>query len=110
MPPERLGDYLRDFRALLDRYGYRAALYGHFGDGCVHCRINFDLRSAGGPAPLARASSTRPPTSSSRYGGSLSGEHGDGQQRAELLPKMYGDGAGRRRSASSRRSGTRTTG
>ncbi|HEX8753852.1 MAG TPA: FAD-binding oxidoreductase, partial [Solirubrobacterales bacterium] len=48
VPPERLGEYLRRFRDLLDRHEYRAALYGHFGDGCVHCRINFDLRSAGG--------------------------------------------------------------
>ncbi len=48
VPPERLGDYLRGFRSLLDQHEYRAALYGHFGDGCVHCRINFDLRSAGG--------------------------------------------------------------
>ena len=75
---------------LLDEFGYDAALYGHFGQGCIHCRIDFDLDTADGIRQYRR-SSTRPPTWSSRYGGSLSGEHGDGQARAELLPKMYGD-------------------
>ena len=89
VPPERLGEYLRDFRDLLGRYDYRAALYGHFGDGCVHCRINFDLRSAGGLRDWRRFLDEAADLVVS-YGGSLSGEHGDGQQRAELLPKMYG--------------------
>ena len=90
VPPERLGDYLRSFRELLDRYEYRAALYGHFGDGCVHCRINFDLKSAGGLRTWRRFLDEAAELVVS-FGGSLSGEHGDGQQRAELLPKMYGE-------------------
>jgi FAD/FMN-containing dehydrogenase/Fe-S oxidoreductase len=89
VPPERLGDYLRRFRDLLDRHDYRAALYGHFGDGCVHCRINFDLRSAGGLRNWRRFLDEAADLVM-EFGGSLSGEHGDGQQRAELLPKMYG--------------------
>ncbi len=89
VPPERLGSYLRRFRDLLDRHEYRAALYGHFGDGCVHCRINFDLRSAGGLRTWRRFLDEAADLVV-EHGGSLSGEHGDGQQRAELLPKMYG--------------------
>ncbi len=87
--PLRLGDYLREFQKLVDRYGYRTSLYGHFGDGCIHARINFDLRSAKGVAQwrgfLREASELVV-----AYGGSLSGEHGDGQGRAEFLPIMYG--------------------
>ncbi|WP_273842691.1 FAD-binding and (Fe-S)-binding domain-containing protein [Rubrobacter calidifluminis] len=90
VPPERMGDYLRDFRALLDRYDYRTALYGHFGDGCIHCRINFDLKTAGGIRKW-RAFLDEAADLVVSYGGSLSGEHGDGQARAELLPKMYGE-------------------
>jgi FAD/FMN-containing dehydrogenase/Fe-S oxidoreductase len=88
--PERLGAYLRRFRDLLDSHEYRAALYGHFGDGCVHCRINFDLRSAGGIREWRRFLDEAADLVV-EFGGSLSGEHGDGQQRAELLPKMYGE-------------------
>jgi FAD/FMN-containing dehydrogenase/Fe-S oxidoreductase len=88
--PEKLGVYLRAFRKLLDEFGYHAALYGHFGQGCVHCRIDFDLATAGGVkrwlAFLERAADLV-----LANGGSLSGEHGDGQARAWLLPKMYGD-------------------
>ena len=89
VPPDRLGDYLRDFNKLLDRHGYTAALYGHFGDGCVHCRIDFDLRTAEGICNW-RSYLDQAADLVVSYGGSLSGEHGDGQQRAELLPKMYG--------------------
>jgi Fe-S oxidoreductase len=89
VPPGQLGAYLRDFQAALERYGYRAAIYGHFGDGCVHCRINFDLRSAGGVGDFRDFLDECGDLVVS-YGGSLSGEHGDGQARAELLPKMYG--------------------
>ena len=89
VPPERLGAYLRGFRDLMGRYGYRASLYGHFGEGCVHCRINFDLRSAGGLRDWRRFLGEAAELVVG-HGGSLSGEHGDGQQRAELLPKMYG--------------------
>ncbi len=90
VPPERLGDYLRDFKELLGKHDYRAALYGHFGDGCVHCRIDFDLRTAEGLRNW-RSFLDEAADLVVSYGGSLSGEHGDGQQRAELLPKMYGD-------------------
>ena len=90
VPPARLGEYLRGFRRLLDEHEYRAALYGHFGDGCVHCRINFDLRSAGGLRTWRRFLDQAADLVV-EHGGSLSGEHGDGQQRAELLPKMYGE-------------------
>jgi Fe-S oxidoreductase len=88
-PPDRLGEYLRDYRDLLKKYDYRAALYGHFGDGCVHCRIDYDLRSAGGIRDWHSFLEEAADLVVS-YGGSLSGEHGDGQARAELLPKMYG--------------------
>ncbi|MBW3553452.1 MAG: FAD-binding oxidoreductase, partial [Gemmatimonadetes bacterium] len=88
--PEHCGDYLRDFRKLMDRYGYRAALYGHFGQGCVHCRINFDYESREG---LDRylAFIDEAADLVLRYGGSISGEHGDGQSRGTLLPKMFGE-------------------
>jgi FAD/FMN-containing dehydrogenase/Fe-S oxidoreductase len=86
--PMRLGDYLREFQALVDRYGYRTSLYGHFGDGCIHARINFELRT---PAGLAhwRGFLTEAAHLVVKYGGSLSGEHGDGQAKGELLPIMY---------------------
>jgi Fe-S oxidoreductase len=90
VPPERLGAYLRDFRGLLEKYRYRSALYGHFGQGCVHCRIDFDLRTAGGLSTFRRFVEEASDLVLS-YGGSLSGEHGDGQSRAELLPKMFGE-------------------
>jgi FAD/FMN-containing dehydrogenase/Fe-S oxidoreductase len=89
VPPDRLGDYLRDFREVEKRHGLRGALYGHFGDGCIHTRIDFDLRSAGGVATY-RSFLDDVADLVCSYGGSLSGEHGDGQQRAELLPKMFG--------------------
>ncbi|HEY3552461.1 MAG TPA: FAD-linked oxidase C-terminal domain-containing protein, partial [Solirubrobacterales bacterium] len=89
VPPDRLGDYLRRFRDLLDKHEYRTALYGHFGDGCTHCRITFDLTSAGGVRQW-RQFVDEAADLVVEFGGSLSGEHGDGQSRAELLPKMYG--------------------
>jgi FAD/FMN-containing dehydrogenase/Fe-S oxidoreductase len=88
--PARLGAYLRDLRALLDRYGYHADFYGHFGQGCVHMRIDFDLESAPGLRAF-RAFMREAAELVVRYGGSLSGEHGDGQARAELLPVMFGE-------------------
>ena len=88
VPPARLGAYLRDLRALLERHGYHADLYGHFGQGCVHCRIDFDLRSAPGIARF-RAFVEAAADLVHRHGGSLSGEHGDGQARGELLPRMF---------------------
>ena len=90
VPPDRLGDYLRDFRKLLERYGYQgASLYGHFGQGCVHTRIPFDLRTAPGVAAY-RAFADESAHLVTDYGGSLSGEHGDGQSRGELLPIVFG--------------------
>jgi FAD/FMN-containing dehydrogenase/Fe-S oxidoreductase len=88
VPPQRLGGYLREFAALLDRYGRRGVYYGHFGEGCIHVRLDFDLRS--GPGVRAfRAFLTDAADLVVAYGGSLSGEHGDGQARGELLARMY---------------------
>jgi FAD/FMN-containing dehydrogenase/Fe-S oxidoreductase len=87
--PMRLGDYLRAFQALVDRYGYETSLYGHFGDGCVHARVTFDLRSVAGVATW-RAFLREAAELVVEFGGSLSGEHGDGQAKAEFLPIMYG--------------------
>jgi FAD/FMN-containing dehydrogenase/Fe-S oxidoreductase len=88
--PLRLGDYLREFQALIDRCGYRTSLYGHFGDGCIHARINFELRT---PEGLLRWRGFLKEAAELvvKYGGSLSGEHGDGQAKAEFLPAMYGE-------------------
>ncbi|MGH7483244.1 MAG: FAD-linked oxidase C-terminal domain-containing protein, partial [Longimicrobiales bacterium] len=87
--PERVGDYLREFRSLLDKHGYKAALYGHFGQGCVHCRISFDLETTPGIRNYL-AFLDEAAVLVVKYGGSISGEHGDGQARASLLPIMYG--------------------
>ncbi len=89
VPPERTGDYLRDLRKLMDRHQYGGSFYGHFGQGCIHTRINFDLKTAAGIAEF-RQFMEEAADLVLGYGGSLSGEHGDGQSRAELLPKMYG--------------------
>ncbi|MER5496176.1 MULTISPECIES: FAD-binding and (Fe-S)-binding domain-containing protein [unclassified Streptomyces] len=91
VPPARLGPYLREFRALLAGHGLRGTPYGHFGDGCIHVRIDFDLLSTAGVARFRRFSEDLADLVVA-HGGSLSGEHGDGQARAELLPRMYGDG------------------
>lgn len=89
VPPERLGDYLRDFDALLARHGLQGLPYGHFGDGCVHCRIDFPLtQDADGPAAYRRFVEEAADLAAS-YGGSMSGEHGDGRARSELLGRMY---------------------
>ncbi len=89
VPPEALGEYLRAIRGICDRHGYKAALYGHFGQGCVHTRIDFDLQTAQGIARY-RAFVEEAADLVVRLGGSLSGEHGDGQARGELLDRMYG--------------------
>ncbi|MFI1307001.1 FAD-binding and (Fe-S)-binding domain-containing protein [Streptomyces sioyaensis] len=89
VPPARLGPYLRDFRALLAQHGLRGTPYGHFGDGCIHIRIDFDLLTAPGIRRFREFSYDLGELVVA-HGGSLSGEHGDGQARAELLPKMYG--------------------
>lgn len=87
--PARLGAYLREFQALVDQYGYRTCIYGHFGDGCVHARITFDLRTVEGVQTWRKFMHEVAELVVS-YGGSLSGEHGDGQARAEFLPLMFG--------------------
>ncbi|MEV6046420.1 FAD-binding and (Fe-S)-binding domain-containing protein [Streptomyces xanthochromogenes] len=89
VPPARLGAYLREFRSLLSSYGLHGTPYGHFGDGCIHVRIDFDLLTPAGVGRF-RAFSEDLADLVVAHGGSLSGEHGDGQARAELLPKMYG--------------------
>lgn len=90
VPPERVGTYLRDFRTLLEKYGYECALYGHFGQGCIHVRIDFDLFTREG-IERYKAFTGEAADLVLGYGGSLSGEHGDGQSRADLLPRMYGE-------------------
>jgi FAD/FMN-containing dehydrogenase/Fe-S oxidoreductase len=87
--PEKLGGYLRDLRKMYAAYNYKGSLYGHFGHGCVHTRINFDLQSKDGIAKFRRFMEEAADLVVS-YGGSISGEHGDGQSRGELLPKMFG--------------------
>jgi FAD/FMN-containing dehydrogenase/Fe-S oxidoreductase len=87
--PEKLGSYLRALHKLMRSYGYRSATYGHFGHACVHMRINFDLESRQGIANYRKFVEEAADLVIS-YGGSLSGEHGDGQSRAELLAKMFG--------------------
>ena len=90
VPPERLGEYLRRLDKLAKRYEYESAVYGHYGNGCVHARWNFDLLTSDGIAKFRRWLDDASDLVL-ELGGSLSGEHGDGQSRAELLPKMFGD-------------------
>ncbi|PYI88601.1 MAG: FAD-binding oxidoreductase, partial [Verrucomicrobia bacterium] len=87
--PNDIGKYLRDFRALLDKFGYLCTLYGHFGQGLVHTRIDFGLKNHDGIQKYLDFTNEAA-NLIVRYGGSLSGEHGDGQSRGELLPKMFG--------------------
>ncbi|WLW51647.1 FAD-binding and (Fe-S)-binding domain-containing protein [Streptomyces sp. YU58] len=92
--PDRLGEYLRRLRGLYEEFGYQSdtgpSLYGHFGQGCVHTRIPFDLYSADGVAAYRRFME-RAADLVAEFGGSFSGEHGDGQSRGELLPRMFGE-------------------
>jgi FAD/FMN-containing dehydrogenase/Fe-S oxidoreductase len=90
VPPEHLGAWLRDFEALLVDHGLQGIPYGHFGDGCIHVRIDFPFQ------PGDRASATvfhdfmhAAASALQKYGGTISGEHGDGRTRSELLPYMY---------------------
>ena len=87
--PDKLGAYLRELRKLMDAYHYTGVLYGHFGHACVHSRISFDLESQEGIRKFREFMEAAADLVVS-YGGSLSGEHGDGQARAELLPRMFG--------------------
>ncbi|MBB2934257.1 FAD/FMN-containing dehydrogenase/Fe-S oxidoreductase [Amycolatopsis bartoniae] len=88
VPPERLGSYLREFKQLLARHGRKTVVYGHYGEGCLHMRIDFDLLSRPGQENF-RAFLEDAADLVAAHGGSLSGEHGDGQARSELLPRMY---------------------
>ncbi|HXD73269.1 MAG TPA: FAD-linked oxidase C-terminal domain-containing protein, partial [Vicinamibacterales bacterium] len=87
--PERLGGYLRDLRALLNSYDYQATYYGHFGHGCIHMQVDFDLFSDAGVARYGKFVDAAADIVV-RHGGSISGEHGDGKSRSALLPKMFG--------------------
>ena len=86
VPPERLGAWLRDFDELLVAHGLDGVPYGHFGDGCVHVRIDFEFDDGGA---RFREFLTQCALTLREHGGSLSGEHGDGRARSELLPLMY---------------------
>jgi FAD/FMN-containing dehydrogenase/Fe-S oxidoreductase len=88
VPPGSLGPYLRDLDELLDDHDLTGIPYGHFGDGCLHLRLDFPLQRADGRAAM-RAFLTDAARLVARHGGSLSGEHGDGRARGELLPLMY---------------------
>lgn len=90
VPVENLAGYLREFRALLNKYGWRCTFYGHFGQGLVHTRIDFPLKTADGVRAYERFGREAAELVV-RFGGSMSGEHGDGQSRGEFLNIMYGD-------------------
>ena len=89
VPPDRMGPYVRDLQALYEKYGLHGAFYGHIGQGCLHSRISFDLRHPHGLEDY-RSFLEEAADLVVSYGGTLSGEHGDGQQRAELLERQYG--------------------
>jgi FAD/FMN-containing dehydrogenase/Fe-S oxidoreductase len=90
VPPENVGAYLRALRKLLEKYGYKCSLYGHFGDGCIHTRIEFGLKTKNGIAHYKKFVREAAELVVS-FGGSISGEHGDGQSKADLLPIMFGE-------------------
>jgi FAD/FMN-containing dehydrogenase/Fe-S oxidoreductase len=92
VPPEALGAYLRDLEKLLESYRFTGIPYGHFGDGCLHMRLDFPLDRSGGKAAMRSFLGDAARLAAS-YGGSLSGEHGDGRARSELLPLMYSPAA-----------------
>lgn len=89
VPPQRLGAYIRDLLALYDEFGLEAGIYGHFGDGCIHTRINFDLDTHPGVERYERFLEAAADLVVA-HGGSCSGEHGDGQQRTTLLARQFG--------------------
>ncbi|NUL46696.1 FAD-binding oxidoreductase [Cellulosimicrobium funkei] len=86
VPPEHLGSYLRDLKELMDDRGLSGLAYGHFGDGCIHMRIDFPFASGSSEFREFMEAAAQ---LVARYGGSLAGEHGDGRARSELLPVMY---------------------
>jgi FAD/FMN-containing dehydrogenase/Fe-S oxidoreductase len=89
VPPENLGNYLRRLQSLVEEFGYTMPIYGHFGQGCIHTRISYDMRTVEG-VKAYREFIERAADIVLELGGSLSGEHGDGQCRGALLPKMFG--------------------
>jgi FAD/FMN-containing dehydrogenase/Fe-S oxidoreductase len=89
VPPAKLGAYLRKLQALVQEFGYVMPIYGHFGQGCIHTRMSYDFRSVPGVRAY-REFIDRAADIVLEFGGSLSGEHGDGQSRGALLPKMFG--------------------
>jgi FAD/FMN-containing dehydrogenase len=89
VPPHRVGPYLRDLRNLFEKFGYNCALYSHFGQGCIHTRIDFELKTYEGVKQF-RKFLDEAGDLVVRHGGTISGEHGDGQSKAALLPKMFG--------------------
>ncbi|HWB90293.1 MAG TPA: FAD-binding and (Fe-S)-binding domain-containing protein [Puia sp.] len=89
VPPDKIGDYLIALRDLFKKYGWDIPLYGHFGQGCVHCRVPFDLLTPEGLDQYKRFTEEGAKLVVS-FGGSISGEHGDGQSKADLLEIMYG--------------------
>jgi FAD/FMN-containing dehydrogenase/Fe-S oxidoreductase len=90
IPPDKVSEYLKDFRELLHKFDYEAALYGHYGQGCIHCRIDFGLESEEGVEKYKQFTDEAADLVLS-YGGSISGEHGDGKARSDLLEKMFGE-------------------
>lgn len=88
VPPENLADYLRDLYLLMEKYDYQGIPFGHFGEGCVHVRISFDFSTEAGVKKFEKFMNEAAALVSS-YGGSLSGEHGDGRARSALLNRMY---------------------
>jgi FAD/FMN-containing dehydrogenase/Fe-S oxidoreductase len=92
VPVEKLGDYLRDLEKLLQRHGLQGTPYGHFGEGCVHIRIDFDHETPEGVQIFRQFMSDAADLVAS-HGGTLSGEHGDGQARAEFLPQVFSEEA-----------------
>ncbi|HEY1871681.1 MAG TPA: FAD-linked oxidase C-terminal domain-containing protein, partial [Chitinophagaceae bacterium] len=89
VPPEKVSEYLKDLNALLKKYNYEASLYGHFGQGCIHCSINFVMQTKKGIQQYKKFTEEAARIIAA-YGGSISGEHGDGQSKSELLEIMYG--------------------
>src|SRR5438552_2232407 len=89
VPSDKVGPYLRELCKLYEKYNYRSAMYGHFGQGCIHCRLNFDLQTSAGIKKW-RAFMEEATDLVTSFGGSISGEHGDGQSKAEFLYKMFG--------------------
>lgn len=90
VPPDKVGDYLKDLRDLFSKYGYKPSLYGHFGQGCIHCRVSFDMMTKPGIEKYKKFTEEAAHLVVN-YGGSLSGEHGDGQSRGSLLEIMFGE-------------------